>query len=194
MSELSQYHSKYQSKPDDEIARRAKEKMDELERVFSAVPLDTAGDIVRVAVMGCGDVRFVQWHRQIFARVLARPVEITTFDIDITHLQGEQRIVQHDCSLPLLGGPYDITFGHVVLPFLSPAKQLDMIQSGFDALAHDGIQIQVLDPNNYDLQSETLPGLSHVDLKKLELAAQQSGGSVTFVPLAIGQAVVIKKN
>lgn len=188
---ISEYHAKYQSKSDDEIVKRAREKFNELTRVFSAASLDTQSDPVEVAVMGCGDKRFVAHHKDMFARILARDVRITTFDIEVSHLAGEENIVEHDCSTPLPGGPYDIAFGHVVLPFLEPDKQLDMIQSGYNALKPSGIQIQVLDPMNYDKESETLPGLHKVDLEKLKNKAEELGAKVIEVTLEIGIAIVV---
>lgn len=188
---ISEYHAKYQSKSDDEIVRRAREKFDELTRVFSAAPLDTSSDPVEVAIMGCGDKRYVAHHKDMFGRILARTVRVATFDIEVEHLAGEENIIQHDCSTPLPGGPYDITFGHVVLPFLSPKKQLDMIKAGFMALKPGGIEIQVLDPMNYDDESETLPGLHKVDLEKIKKHARDLGARVIEVDLEIGIAFAI---
>jgi hypothetical protein len=187
---ISEYHARYQSKSDDEIVKRAREKFNELSRVFSAAPLDTTSDPVQVAVMGCGDKRYVVHHKDMFARILARDVDVITFDIEVNHLAGEDNVAEHDCSTPLPGGPYDVTFGHVVLPFLSPDKQLDMISAGFNALKQGGIQIQVLDPMNYDDKSETLPGLHKVDLDKIRQQARRLGARVIDVDLDIGIAIV----
>lgn len=188
---ISEYHAKYQSKSDDEIVKRAREKFNELARVFSAAPLDTQSNPVEIAVMGCGDKRFIAHHKDMFARILARDVRVTTFDIEVNHLAGEENVVEHDCSTPLPGGPYDITFGHVVLPFLEPGKQLGMISAGYNALKPGGIQSQVLDPMNYDEESETLPGLHKVDLKKLKDKVEELGGRVIEVGLDIGIAIVV---
>jgi hypothetical protein len=187
---ISEYHAKYQSKSDDEIVKRAREKFNELTRVFSAAPLDTQSDPVEIAVMGCGDKRFVAHHKDMFARILARDVRVTTFDIEVNHLAGEENVVKHDCSTPLPGGPYDITFGHVVLPFLEPNKQLDMTQSGYNALKPGGIQIQVLDLMNYDNDEKTLPGLHKVGLEAIKKHATSLGARVIEVPLDIGVAIV----
>ncbi len=188
---ISEYHARYQSKSDDEITRRAREKFNELTRVFSAAPLDTTSDPVEVAVMGCGDRRYVAHHKDMFARILARKVRLTTFDIETNHLSGEENVIEHDCSLPLPGGPYDVTFGHVVLPFLTSKKQLDMISAGYNALKSGGIQIQVLDPMNYDESSETPEGLHKVAPDVIKKHAQDLGARVIEVDLDIGMAIVI---
>ena len=188
---ISEYHAKYQSKSDDEIVKRARERFNELTRAFSAAPLDTASDPVEVAVMGCGDKRFVAHHKDMFARILARNVRVTTFDIEVDHLAGEENVIQHDCSQLLPGGLYDVTFGHVVLPFLAPDKQLDMIAAGYNALKQGGIQIQALDPMNYDDTSTPLPGLHRVDLGSVKRKANQLGARVIDVGLDIGVAIVI---
>ena len=107
---LSQYHQKYTNQSDTEIQNRTNEKKLELSEIFKEVQLKTSDEFVRVAVLGCGDKRYVGKHKEIFEGLLERPVEITTFDIVVDHLQGEENVMQHDCTLALPKSPFDITY------------------------------------------------------------------------------------
>lgn len=172
---LSQYHSKYSSQPDEEIARRAKVKEEELKRIFDASPLRSTTMPVRVAVMGCGEKRFIQQHRDIFARLLGRSVEVTTFDIAIEHLAGEERVIQHDVTQPLPDGPYDISYAHVLLKFIPTDKQMSVLLNSYNALREGGIAVHVFDNEEIVETSQMLAdGLYAVPLErwKSELDAQ----------------------
>lgn len=120
---LSLYHQKYANKSDDELALRASVKNKELGQIFDHTQLSTNSEIVRVAVMGCGDRRLIGYHEQYFKELLHRPVEVTTFDITIEHLKESKSVIQHDCALPLPNPPYDITYAHVLLKFIVTDKQ-----------------------------------------------------------------------
>jgi len=119
---LSQYHQQYADQSDEKIEAKIDEKKRELSAVFDAVSPEFKSAPVRLAVLGCGDKRFVGAHKKIFEEIIGTEVEITTFDIIIDHLQGEDRIFKHDCTLPLPDTPYDITFGHVLLKFIDTEK------------------------------------------------------------------------
>src|SRR3989339_300677 len=85
---LSTYHQKYVDQSDEELQRKADSKEQELASIFQEVSLNTDSDPVRLAVLGCGDKRFVALHKRIFEQVLKRNIEVTTFDITIDHLAG----------------------------------------------------------------------------------------------------------
>lgn len=166
---LSEYHQKYAAKPDEEIARRAKVKEEELRRIFNAAPLGSSATPVRLGVMGCGEKRFIQHHRNIFQTLLGRPVEVTTFDIAIEHLAGEERVFQHDVTQPLPDAPYDVTYVHVLLKFTPTDKQLDVLLNSYNALRDGGVAIHVFDAEEVAATSPTLPdGLYSVPLERWE--------------------------
>lgn len=73
---LSAYHQKYANQTDEEIKKRVHEKREELLSIFRHVPLQTSDETVRVAVIGCGDKRFVKHHKQIFQELLGKQVEL----------------------------------------------------------------------------------------------------------------------
>ncbi|MBP9686472.1 MAG: hypothetical protein KBD66_01570 [Candidatus Doudnabacteria bacterium] len=155
--ELSPYHTKYASLPDAEVGRRIQEKRAELDAVFALVPPEVSTVEPRVAVLGCGDKRFVSAHRSMFSELLHTSVALTTFDIAIDHLQGEAGVVQHDCTLPLPGGPYLITYGHVLLKFMQAEKQWEVIRNSVDALQSGGVAIHVLDSEEIASVNPVLP-------------------------------------
>jgi len=166
---LSDYHQKYASKSDEEIALRAKAKEEELKQIFAVAPLKSTASPVRVGVMGCGEKRFIQHHRDMFAKLLGWPVEVTTFDLVVDHLAGENRVFQHDVIEPLPEGPFDITYAHVLLKFIPTEKQLDVLLNSFNALRDGGIAIHVFDPEEIEATTLTLDdGKYAVPLKSLK--------------------------
>lgn len=191
---LSQYHQKYASYSEEEILNRGIEKEKELEEIFSKVKLGMAHSEVLIAVLGCGDKRFLQIHKNIFSKFLDKPVRITTFDITIEHLEGSEGVVCHDCTKPLPFGPYDITFAHVLLKFIETEKQWDVIKNSYDALREGGVAIHVMDKEDYETKEERLPnGQYAVPLKLYESKLQDAGVSFIEVPIKYGLALVIKK-
>ncbi|MCA9309172.1 hypothetical protein KC973_02250 [Candidatus Saccharibacteria bacterium] len=183
--QLDQYHQQYADKSDDELAKRLAEKKDELERVVAAVGTQLSGDI-HVAVMGCGDARFVDGHQTIFSEVFGAPATIFTFDITIDHLAGKEGVTQHDCTEPLPGGPYQISYAHVLLRFIPEEQQYAVVQNSIDCLADNGLAIHVLDPDDYEeggkvAYESILKQLGEADI------------DYTEVSLNIGKALVVKK-
>lgn len=191
---LSLYHQKYIHQSDAEIGNRSNEKKLELSEIFAQVKLKTADDIVRVAVVGCGDKRFIRHHQEIFENLLRKPVEITTFDIVIDHLDGEQGVVRHDCTLPFPGSPFDITYAHVLLRFIEIDKQWDLIRNSFNALKPGGLAIHLLDTEDYETEAPTLSnGLFSVPIKKLEAKLDDASIEYKKIPVKHGLALVMTK-
>lgn len=142
---ISNYHQKHISRSDGETERRALVKEMELKKIFEVTAFRPTSDTVKIAVLGCADKRFVKYHKSIFEKLLGKPVDMVTFDITTEHLVGEENVVQHDITTPLLDQPYDITFGHVVLKFIETEKQWFAIKSAYDALRSPGLGIFVYD-------------------------------------------------
>ncbi len=144
---ISDYHKKFTIKSDEEISQT---KDQELIQIFASTSLLNNRDFIHVAVLGCADKRLVQWHKKNFEKVLNKKIEITTFDISIEHLWGEENVIQHDCTLPLPKTPYDITYAHVLLKFIPQEKQFDVIKNSFFALNSWGVAIHILDTSDYE--------------------------------------------
>lgn len=142
---ISNYHQKHIGRSDEETERRAIVKEMELKKILEETTFQTTVDPIRIAVLGCADKRFVKYHKDIFEKLLGKPVEMVTFDITIEHLAGEENVVQHDITTPLPNHPYDITFGHVVLKFIETDKQFVAIKSAYNALCSPGLAIFVYD-------------------------------------------------
>ncbi|MEI7749852.1 MAG: hypothetical protein WCJ25_02510 [Candidatus Moraniibacteriota bacterium] len=191
---LSPYHQKYAGYPDEEIWIRADVKESELKMIFEYAPLKTESAVVKVAVMGSGDRRFVQHHERIFTELLGKRVEVTTFNITTEHLEGEDRAILHDCTKSLPGMPYDITYSHVLLKFIETEKQWDVIMNSYAALSEGGLAIHVFDSSDYEteekLQSD---GYFSVPLVQYENRLKALGIEFVEVPVRYGKALVLKK-
>lgn len=192
---LSPYHQKYASQSDAEVANRVNEKKLELSEVFAQVQLKTTSEPVRIAIVGCGDKRYIRWHKEIFENILQKPVELTTFDIVIDHLEGGENVVQHDCTRPLPHGPFDITYAHVLLRFIETGKQWDLIQNTMDVLRSGGLAIHLLDTEDYETKEPILSnGLFSVPLKSWEAKLDEYNIEYKEVPVKYGLALVILKH
>ncbi len=164
---LSAYHQKVANHPEDEVARRQKAKRDELEIVFNQIKPETDSEILRVAVLGCADKRYVKSHKAIFQELLGKPVELTTFDLTTDHLEDAEGVIQHDCTLPLPNPPYDVTFSHVLLRFIETDKQWNLLKNSYDALKPGGIALHILELEDIDRAEVRLEnGLYSVPLKR----------------------------
>lgn len=145
-------------------------------------------------MLGCGDKRFIKHHKVIFEELLKKPVQLTTFDISIEHLAGEDRIVQHDCTLPIPNTPYDITFAHVLLKFVETENQWDLIKNSINALKDGGLAIHVLDKENYEMQESRLPnGQFSVPLTRWKKKIDKLGYKFFEIYSKYGLALVIQK-
>jgi hypothetical protein len=191
---LSTYHQNYADHSDEEIKKRAHIKEKELCSIFKHVSLKTSSEPVRVAIMGCGDKRFIGYHKKIFEQVLERMVEITTFDITIEHLLGEPLVFQHDCTLPFPNGFFDITYGHILLKFIETKKQLDVLINSFEALNSGGIAIHVCDWEEIKAPGPKLSdGLWAVPLGRWKDRLTKLGIEYKEVLLEYGLALVLIK-
>lgn len=189
---LSPYHQKYADKTDEEIRKRADAKEQELTTIFREVSLITTSDPARVAVLGCGDKRFVVHHKRIFEHVLKKNTEITTFDITIEHLQGESGVIQHDCTKSLPNPPYDITYGHVLLKFIETEKQFDVLKNSFDALKIGGVAIHGFDWEEIKAEDAKLPdGMWAVPLEQWKEKLSVLGIAYKEISLKYGPALIL---
>jgi len=191
---LSQYHQSYSEQTNEEIQRRIKAKLEELRAIFKRVRLETETETVQIAVLGCGDKRFVSRHNRIFEEVLKKTVNIVTLDITIEHLEGEKNIIQHDCTLPLPKGHYDIVYAHVLLRFIETEKQWDSIRNSVDALKSGGLAIYIFDEKDYETKGLKLSnGLYSVPLEEWKTKLDELSIEYAEVPVKYGLGLVILK-
>lgn len=192
--ELSAYHSKYASLPNEEVQKRIQEKRAELDAIFAVVRPEVSSTESNVAVLGCGDRRFVSAHRAMFSEFLRTPVVLTTFDITVNHLLGEEGVVQHDCTLQLPGGPYVVTYGHVLLKFIQTEKQWEVIRNSVNALQSGGVAIHVLDSEEVASTSPLLPnGQFAVPLSRWETELDMLGCQHWIIAVQYGVALVVQR-
>ncbi len=187
---LSEYHQKFQQQPDEEIQRKIRAKEQELKAIFSKIRFRPTQHPVRIAVLGCGDKRFVPAHKALFEKLLDKPVIVTTLDITTEHLVGQKDIVQHDCTKPIPGGPYNITYAHVLLKFIETEKQWDVIKNSYEAMTGGGVAIHILDKEDCTTKSVKLPsGHYSVPLKRWKQKLEDAGKLVTEIQLKTGPSL-----
>lgn len=115
----------------------------ELKNVFEKVGNDFSSESLHVGILGCGDKRFIRGHKKLLEGLVQKKIDLTTFDITVEHLAGEEGVVQHDVTEPLPGGPFDLIIGHVLLKFIPTQKQWDVVKNAYDALYQSGLAIFV---------------------------------------------------
>ena len=145
------YHERYASLSEADIAHRAKFKEMQLRQIFASIGMPKfIAPHVRVAVLGCADKRLVTYHQRIFSTIFGKFVELTTFDVSIDHLQGASGVVAHDVTKPYPSKPFDVIYGDILLRFIDPAKQADVLKSSYDALAPNGVALHILNQEDID--------------------------------------------
>lgn len=192
---LSNYHQKYANYSEEEIQNRVKEKRDELALIFQQVELNIYDEIARIAVLGCGDKRFIKYHKEIFKEFIGKPIELITFDITIDHLEGGENVFKHDCTLSLPKTLFNITYAHVLLKFIKTEKQWDLIKNSYDALKSGGFAIHVMDKEDYETKEILLPNEQFaVPLDKWKEKLNQMNIKYREIPIKYGLAFIILKN
>jgi hypothetical protein len=199
---LSAYHERYLKRSDEEIAHRLKVKELQLRQMFVSLGIPAfVSPTIRLAVLGCGDRRFVVGQRRIFETILSKPVEITTFDSLVEHLQGETNVIQHDVTEPVPGGPFDIVYADVLARFIDPSRQYAMLKNAYDALAPGGMAIVTFGKEDYDPPPDyqPVPGTWRVDVNALqfELAKDKIGylevpTSIETIPPGLDHKIIIE--
>ncbi len=183
---LSEYHQRYVKMSDAEAISKVQVKETGLRQIFASVgyQVPTAPEL-RVMVLGCADIRFVDQHRRIFSSILGKPVQLTTADVVVEHLAGAAGVIQHDATLPLPDVPYDVIYGDVLIRFVEPSKQLSVLKNSYDALGAGGIAIHVFAQEDYDPPPghQAVPGTYKVDVNSLQLELNKAGIPYLEVPL-----------
>ena len=173
---------------------RVNEKREELKAILGEVVFETPNGPCRVAVLGCGDKRFVAAHKKLFEEFTHKPVTLTTFDITTDHLAGEQGVIKYDCTLPLPDLPYDITYAHVLLKFIETEKQWELLKNSYDALIEHGIAIHVMDKEEVESKKQLLPnGQYAVPIKRWEERLLSQDIHFKVIQVKFGVALVLLK-
>lgn len=191
---LSKYHKKYSNQLDSEINNRVAEKESELIQILSKVHISQRHKTLKVAVLGCGDKRYISAHSILFEKLFKRPVQVITFDISIEHLMGEDNVFQHDCTQPLPYAPFDIIFSHVLLKFIETEKQWDLIKNSFESLSPDGLAIHIMNDEDYKTEDALLSnGQFAVPIKKWIEKLDNNNIRYKQIDLKFGSALVLIK-
>jgi hypothetical protein len=155
--DLSLYHQNYAKKTLEDIQRRAAVKERALVTVFEKTGYQTEAYPVRVAILGCGDRRLIDYHKSMFETMLRKNVYMITFDITLEHFAGEEGIVQHDVTTPLPNAPYDLAFGDILLRFIETQKQWDVLRNSYQTLRSPGMAIHVIGKAEAESEAQIMP-------------------------------------
>ncbi len=173
---LSAYHRDYTKKSDEELANRMRFKEQDVAEALKLSGYVPARKPMRVVVLGCADKRYVKLHKEIFEKQLDEPVDLTTLDISIEHLQGETGIMRHDVAKPLPNGPYDIAFAHVLLKFIETEQQWLVIKNAYEALRSPGLAIFVFNEKETTAAGPKMPdGFYAVPLERWKRRLEKEG-------------------
>jgi hypothetical protein len=172
--ELSKYHQKYVGLTEESILFGLRAKEIELTQVLEKIKYQPSQGVLKIAVLGCADKRFVKGHKILFQKLLGCEVNVITFDITIDHLKNEENIVQHDCTLPLPNKPFDLIFSHILLKFISPEKQWAVLENSFLALNPGGVALHFMDVGGKTLATSMIAGgVYQIDLENLKFKLQE---------------------
>lgn len=156
--QLDAYYDSQAAKPQSDVDLQLQVKKTELEKVLATARPTVGATPAKIAVLGCGDKRFVALHRAMFAEALGTEVAITTYDISTAHLGDEPGVVQHDTTLPLPDTGFALVYSHVLLKFIVPAQQWSVVKNSHDALAAGGIAVHVLNMEETEADGEQIAG------------------------------------
>ncbi len=194
MMTLDTYHKSYASVSDIEIEKRSQTKEAELMIMFTRINPLLSKIPIKIAVLGCADARMVKRNQVMFERLFNHRVEMNTLDIKVDHLVGEKNVIQHDCTFLIPNGPYDVCYSHVLLKFIAPEKQFDVIINSYHGLTDGGMAVHVLDGNDYEIIGENeKEGFHSVDLTVLENELLKNKLKYKFIHLPYGLGLIIKK-
>lgn len=160
---LTDYHRQYATKSEAEILQRAWIKERQLRQVFAAIGLPRIdGPVVRIAGLGCVDARLLPHRRRIFEGIFERPVQLTTYDLTVEHLQSFPNTIQHDVTQAFPGGPYDVVFSDLLIRFIPEEKQRAVLVNAYNALVPGGVSVHTFAEEDFhpELVKAPVPGAS----------------------------------
>ncbi len=164
---LSAHYVEYGSQPDVWVFNMEATKRSIVRQVFEKFHLGTEGEVVRVAVLGVSDNRYIPIHERVFSLAFNRKIEMVTLDIDTDHLGGVGTAIQHDVTKPFPGVPYDVVFSHALMKFLTPDEQLVVIKNAYDALSVGGVTLHIMHPPELEGTDELREWQHRVDLRAM---------------------------
>ena len=140
---LKAHYKEYASQHDSWVNNMRNVKKSIVQTVFGKVSFCPGGEPLRVAVLGASDKRYIRIHKGVFTEVTGKAVEVTTFDIDTSHLSGEEGVVHHDVTRPF-PKKFDLVFSHELMKFLEPEKQAEVIKNSHYSLSPGGFSMHII--------------------------------------------------
>lgn len=138
----SLYHAEIAADPMSNVEEDFEIKKEELVKsgIFKKIRINQKP--VRVAVLGCADNRYVNRYNQFFNELFSSSL-VDIYDITTSHLSNKENIFEHDCTQKLPKS-YDIIYSHLLLNFLPPKKQYQLIKNSEESLNKRGYSLHVL--------------------------------------------------
>ncbi len=141
---LEKHYQEYGTQPDSWVVNMGKVKKQIVQKVIDTTGFVPQHEPVNVLVLGASDKRYIPIHQEIFEKVLNKQIKLTTFDIDIAHLQPNNNLVYHDVTKPFPQTSFDIIFSHELIKFIEPENQLSVLKNSFNALAENGLAMHIM--------------------------------------------------
>jgi len=93
------------------------------------------------------------------------------------------------CPKSLPDSNFDITYAHILLKFISPEKQTDLIKSSYDALTVGGIAIHIIDSEDIETRNNS----PKVDLDSIKNYLNENNIKYKEIKVRYGIALVLLK-
>lgn len=141
---LEEHYKEYANQPDSWVSNMKKVKKEIIENIFKNIKSTPKTNSIKVAVLGASDKRYIKIHKDLFTEITKKDIQMTTFDIDTKHLEGEEGIIYHDITKPFPQSNFDIIFSHALLKFIEPEKQAEVIRNSYNSLNKQGFTMHIL--------------------------------------------------
>lgn len=140
----SPYHAMIAADPKKVIASDFAQKKAEILKVSPRIRFKKPR--LKVAVLGCADSRYVQYYQDFFSDILEAECDLDIYELTTQHLPKQANIIKHDCTKPL-PKKYDLVYTHLLINFLEPEQQKEMVTNSYKSLKPNGVALHVYASN-----------------------------------------------
>ncbi len=150
---LQAHYREYASQPDGWVGNMEKTKLSIVKGVISLSKFTSKKSVLKIAVLGASDKRYIPIHQRVFETVLHKSIDMVTLDVDRAHLGNRKDVLRHDVTKKFLE-KYDIIFSHELMKFLSPGEQFLTMKNSYNALTKGGIAMHIMHEPSVEGTSE----------------------------------------
>jgi len=178
---LKKHYEEYANQSDDWVNNMEKTKASIVKYVIKHIKPTFNSDSLNVCVLGASDKRYIPIHKRIFETILKKKIQMTTLDLDISHLAGKKSeiLMQHDVN-KTFPKTFDIIFSHELMKFLTQDEQLKTIENSYSALNKNGFTMHIIHEPSIkgtkelrDWQFKVNPDLLIEELKAKSIIAEK---------------------